>query len=282
MTDYLVAKIIPDADNKQKVEVVREKHYLRAPLLVKLLQEAVINKPIRNLPDTGLDVQINLDDDLQDLAHFNIAACKDRGACTLFPDPHSYSWPPPTSTYPDIQALIAELYTLGESKPTYNKALWVGSITHQNRREFIGRIASTPELAQFVDAWQINWDDPNKKYVSLQDHSKYKYLIDIEGWGHSGRLKLLLCTRRPVFVLDRPFWDWATYDLQPWVHYIPVARDSSDLLEKIRWAEENPDQAQQIANTASALMMERMSLDNIFQVIHDKLQTLLDSNMYPC
>ena len=31
--------------------------------------------------------------------------------------------------------------------------------------------------------------------------------------------------------------------LQPWVHYIPVKADLSDLVERIHWARDNDDKA---------------------------------------
>jgi spore maturation protein CgeB len=39
-------------------------------------------------------------------------------------------------------------------------------------------------------------------------------------------------------------------DLKPYVHYIPVKADLSDLEEQYQWAEEHPQEAKQIAANA--------------------------------
>jgi hypothetical protein len=40
-----------------------------------------------------------------------------------------------------------------------------------------------------------------------------------------------------VFIQDRPYKEWYFQHLKPWVHYVPVARDMSDLranMERVR------------------------------------------------
>ena len=41
--------------------------------------------------------------------------------------------------------------------------------------------------------------------------------------------------------------------MEPWVHYVPVSSDLSDLREKYEWAESHPDKARHIAERATAL-----------------------------
>jgi hypothetical protein len=44
-----------------------------------------------------------------------------------------------------------------------------------------------------------------------------------------------------------PARDWFHQFLKPWVHYIPVASDLSDLEDRWKWAEAHPKEAQRIA-----------------------------------
>jgi hypothetical protein len=39
--------------------------------------------------------------------------------------------------------------------------------------------------------------------------------------------------------------------LQPWVHYIPIKDDLSDLEEKVQWMQDNDEKAQIIAERAT-------------------------------
>jgi len=48
-----------------------------------------------------------------------------------------------------------------------------------------------------------------------------------------------------------PTKDWFYDRLQPWVHYIPVDSDLTDLREKFEWAESHPVEAQKIAEAGT-------------------------------
>jgi hypothetical protein len=38
--------------------------------------------------------------------------------------------------------------------------------------------------------------------------------------------------------------------LQPWVHYVPIRNDFSDLLERVEWANDNEETVREIIHTA--------------------------------
>ena len=77
---------------------------------------------------------------------------------------------------------------------------------------------------------------------------KYSAVIDIEGNGYSGRLKHLLWSHRPVLLIDRPHKEYFFKYLKEWIHYVPVKRDMSDLVEKTRWVLNNYEEAKKIAD----------------------------------
>ncbi|KAJ7227909.1 glycosyl transferase family 90-domain-containing protein [Mycena rebaudengoi] len=73
----------------------------------------------------------------------------------------------------------------------------------------------------------------------------YKYVIDLDGNSFSGRYLGLLRSGSLVFkssTFSEFFDDW----LIPYVHYIPVLPDLSDLEKKIEWAIANDEEARQI------------------------------------
>ncbi|KAF7296912.1 CAP10 domain-containing protein [Mycena indigotica] len=73
----------------------------------------------------------------------------------------------------------------------------------------------------------------------------YKYLLDVDGTTFSGRFLGLLKSGSLVFkmtLFEEYFNGW----LRPYEHYIPVASDLSDLLEKLAWAKENEAEARLI------------------------------------
>ncbi|KAJ6619521.1 glycosyl transferase family 90-domain-containing protein [Mycena sp. CBHHK59/15] len=93
-----------------------------------------------------------------------------------------------------------------------------------------------------------------------EDVYHYKYLLDVDGNTFSGRYLGLLKSGSLVFkstVFDEYFNDW----LRPYVHYIPVQPDLSDLVEKVEWAIAHDDEARLIQETGK-LFTERAMTDS--------------------
>ncbi|KAF9004583.1 glycosyl transferase family 90-domain-containing protein [Cyathus striatus] len=57
---------------------------------------------------------------------------------------------------------------------------------------------------------------------------KYKYVIDVDGNGWSGRFKRLMTTNAMVFK-STIYPEWYADRVAPWVHYVPIQLDLSDL-----------------------------------------------------
>lgn len=95
--------------------------------------------------------------------------------------------------------------------------------------------------------------------VPWQDWNGYKYQIDIDGntnaW--SGFFQRLL-TASPVLKVEssRGLLQWYYDDLRPWQNYVPVAADTSDLMDKIRWLNRNDRLAQEIGHRGFQLADE--------------------------
>ncbi|EJD07042.1 uncharacterized protein FOMMEDRAFT_152387 [Fomitiporia mediterranea MF3/22] len=64
--------------------------------------------------------------------------------------------------------------------------------------------------------------------VPLSEHWRYKYLVDVDGMGHSGRFFSFLASDSVAIkatVYQEYFSDW----LQPWLHYIPLSQTYEEL-----------------------------------------------------
>lgn len=171
----------------------------------------------------------------------------------------------PQAGIPSYELVTQEIATNGELPYKSPKLLWIGnSKTHSNRDIFLSIAAEYPH---FIDAFNTCVDQfvlhkEAVKYISLQDHTQYKYLIDIEGRGYSGRLKLLLFSKRLLFIQDRPWKEFYHFDLKPYVHYIPVKRDLSDLIAQINFVESQGEEYYNtIANNAYLYASENLRYD---------------------
>ena len=50
------------------------------------------------------------------------------------------------------------------------------------------------------------------------------------------------------------YYEWWYVYMKPWVHYIPLEEDLSDVREKIQWARDNDEKVQEIVKNASELV----------------------------
>ena len=51
----------------------------------------------------------------------------------------------------------------------------------------------------------------------------------------------------------------------PYVHYVPVKNDQSDLIEKIDWLKANDEKAREIAENGKELFEKLYSLENMIE-----------------
>lgn len=89
--------------------------------------------------------------------------------------------------------------------------------------------------------------------LAMEDQSmKFKYVVYIEGaCGWADRLKNLLAAGMLIFMQKTPCQEFFAPLLRPMVHYVPVRNDLGDLVEKIRWVQENDNEAREIAANAA-------------------------------
>ncbi|KAK0496511.1 glycosyltransferase family 90 protein [Armillaria luteobubalina] len=67
---------------------------------------------------------------------------------------------------------------------------------------------------------------------SQKEQGRYKYIFDVDGNAWSGRFKWLLSTHALIFK-STVYPEWFTDRLMPWVHYIPIQGDYSDLWDAL-------------------------------------------------
>lgn len=151
------------------------------------------------------------------------------------------------------------------------KMLWIGnSQTHTSRVRFLEIAQNYPELIDGIDtrADKVILNKTELPYISLEDHTNYKYLIDIEGNGYSARIGLLLFSQRVVFMQERQWKQYYLFDLEPYKHYIPVKNDFSDLIDKIKEVEsKGEDFYNEIAQNALKFAQENLMYKNAVERI---------------
>jgi len=154
-----------------------------------------------------------------------------------------------------------------------SRSFWIGNIETHESREILLRLSSAyPHVLQ---ARGITWPKsiPGSfyqpaNYVSIPDHAKYKSLIDIRGVGYSARLKLLMHLGRPIFLVDRPYEEFFYPYMKPYKHYIPVKKDMSDLIEKIKWLHSDPHAYRKLAASTRQFADKYLSKSFALSYLH--------------
>ena len=188
------------------------------------------------------------------------------GFCDVaVPDWTFWHWPPMYGAG-GYDAFCARLRAAGATPPLTTALGWVGRVASStwggaaHPRQRLARLSAAlgePHLLEVLDSDQHS----NAMTLELQV-ARYAYLLDIEGNGYSGRLKLLLHAGRPLFLVTRPWHEYFHQHLVAWEHYVPVRRDLSDLLVRLAWARRNPVSCRAMAARALVFARSRLQLQD--------------------
>lgn len=77
--------------------------------------------------------------------------------------------------------------------------------------------------------------------MAWPEANEYKYLLDLDGNGWSARFKRLLSTNS-VVLKSTIFPEWFTEHIQPWVHYVPLKPDLTDLYDVMTFFRDGHDE----------------------------------------
>jgi hypothetical protein len=140
-----------------------------------------------------------------------------------------------------------------------------------------GRPHPRRHLRDVVAAAGIAVDVHLGKGVSLREQVARKWILDVDGfvrtWDafawkmHSGSLTLSTAS---------PWESFFTRQFEPWVHFVPVANDFSDLAARLDWCRANDDECQRIARRARQRATEVYRPEHVARVVARQWRALLD------
>mmetsp|Transcript_22586 Transcript_22586/g.68881 ORF Transcript_22586/g.68881 Transcript_22586/m.68881 type:complete len:374 (-) Transcript_22586:295-1416(-) len=175
------------------------------------------------------------------------------------------AWPEAGVSQGAFDDVCAELASAGASPPTDGKVLsWCGTAHHHPSRlkllELAAQFPSRMAVNDVVDRSLDVHGTCAAKYRSLGEQvRRCAYLLDIQGMGYSSRLKLLLHSGRPIFIVARPWQEYYSRSLEPYRHFIPVKEDLSDLINRLDWADAHPQEVADIGKTGQAFARDHLN-----------------------
>lgn len=172
-----------------------------------------------------------------------------------------------------------------------------GTTLFDNPRLIVSYISTLPENKDidglpYIDAGITKWnirprktpDSPYLQTIEINtlpfglvnpltptEQSNFKYIINIDGHVSAFRTSYELSMGSVLLIVESPYTMWFKSLLQPYVHYVPVKRDLTDLLIQVKWCKDNDDICRGIAQNALELYNTYLMKDGIF----DYLQKLL-------
>lgn len=169
----------------------------------------------------------------------------------------------PDAKFDDYDQKTRAMAAASEQPARDDRLFWAGRCMNDGRKRIVEAAAARPDLVEAYDTepnYNIAINRYSSRFRTMEDQvATYRYMIDIEGAGYSGRFKMLLHTRRVVLLQDRPWREWFFDDIEPFRHYVPVARDMSDLVERVDWLRANPKMEAEISGEAQHFARTRLT-----------------------
>jgi hypothetical protein len=113
----------------------------------------------------------------------------------------------------------------------------------------------------------------NKKNKSIDEMLKYKYIISIPGNDKDSGLNWKLASKSLVLMAQPKIESWLMEGLlKPYVHYVPLKDDYSDLEEQINWCKLYDDKCREIVKKANKFMQQFEDIEiekKIFDMIKE-------------
>jgi len=118
---------------------------------------------------------------------------------------------------------------------------------------------------EFLDPSTLPFTLVNK--LTPLEQSKYKYIIHIDGHVSAYRLSYELSMNCVILIVKSEWKLWYSNLLVPYVHYVPIKEDLSDLIDIIKWCRKNDKKCKNIATNANKFYEKYLKKDGIFDYL---------------
>ncbi len=151
-----------------------------------------------------------------------------------------------------------------------NQVVYRGSLTGIEEQSRLNFVKSYYQKFN-IGLVNSNFYELNKNMLNIQEMSKYKYQISIEGNDKDSGLNWKLASNSVILMRPPKFESWLMEGLlKPYVHYVPLNDDFSDFEEKLHWCKNNNKKCKIIAKNARLFVKQFLNMKkekNIFYQI---------------
>jgi hypothetical protein len=105
------------------------------------------------------------------------------------------------------------------------------------------------------------------QHISQNDFQSYVAILDLDGNAWSSRFSVLMQMSSVIIKQQSPddAVDFFQDKLKPWVHFVPMKADLSDLEEKVQWVLDHEQEARQIVRNANIFALTELNYDALYR-----------------
>ena len=119
-----------------------------------------------------------------------------------------------------------------------------------------------------------------KPKLSYSEQAEFKYIIHVEGHVSAHRLSYELSMNSVILMVESDWESWFLKMLKPYVHYVPIKRDLSNIYEIVRWCKNNDDICKTIAQNARDFYDKFLNKESIFDYMQKLFSDLKGMSGY--
>jgi Glycosyl transferase family 90 len=151
------------------------------------------------------------------------------------------------------------------------KLVWRGSDSNYDRFAF-NILANSAKYINDTDVGMsqmvrlphdIRQHGPVRDYIPEGQFGDYKWIANIDGAVAAYRMPAVMALGSTVVLQESPYYEHWYRHLQPYVHYVPMAHDFSNLSDVLSWLKTHDNEAKRIGEAGRAFVLEHLQADSI-------------------
>lgn len=154
-----------------------------------------------------------------------------------------------------------------------------------SRQSLVEKYAFLP--APWIDVGLVIPASQQERYSNFQKYTKdkksltemltYKYLLSVEGNDVATNLKWIMASHSVLMAPSFQIESWfLEHRLRPYIHYLPIQDDFSDVQDQFNWAEQHPKECERIISNANQYVEQFLNESREKKVLSDVLRWYLD------
>lgn len=159
------------------------------------------------------------------------------------------------------------------------KIVYAGRLHNSSRFNFLRKRDLTQTQREYFYSDAVSKENvvcEKGKWIESKEMVEYKYILDMDGnactWDATA---WKLNSGSVIFKVESGWRQWFYDSFHPWIHYVPIADDFSDLQEKYHWCETHPEECERMVSNAKDLFQEVYRFSTVVEYSRNMLSRIV-------